>query len=668
MPAVPYAYANSAQSQPRTDERISVLVSFDEHPANSGQSLVRSYGGEVIRDFNNFPVLEVELPEAAIVSLQANPSVVQVENNYEVHALDYVPEDEIGNSWGIGHIGADETMADGNRGENVKVAVIDSGVDYEHPDLAPNLDSDNLGYDAVEDNDDPMDIYGHGTHVAGSLGAVADDFGVVGVAPDVDMYALRVLDDEGVGSNGAIIAALDWVADYNDAHDTPIQITNNSYGSGGSTNALEDAFSQLADDTLHIAASGNSGNRGGNNDSVIYPAKYDSVVAVGAVDENNDRPSWSSTGPDVEFVAPGVSVLSTWNGPESYADPQPILFSDSDGNVRYYKEGSGTSMASPHVAGVGALMWGVNADLSTDEIRDLMHQSAVDTGLRDNAQGSGLLRADKAVSAAADTAPAATGSVTGTVTDGDTGVESATITVGEDTTVTDSEGAFELNNIEVNEYELSVEADGYYDYNKVIEIFEDEVTETTIELEAVPTHNLAGSVSDEAGQVLSGVNLNLNGHEATTNTDGVFEFEAVEEGDYHLTATKEGYEALEKEVELNNDMNLELTLEESAKQQVDVDDISYSTRGGRSGDRHLEVSILATDQDDGGLSGASVSFTLMNTDNGEQLSYTEETDSDGGLTVSKNHAADGCYEVKIESVEVEGYQWDGQTPQNSYCK
>ena len=239
-----------------------------------------------------------------------------------------------------------------------------------------------------------MDVYGHGTHVAGTACATDNGIGVVGVAPDCDLYALRVLNDDGVGSWSRTIAAMEWAV----AHG--IQVVNLSLGNSKNPGtAVKRAFDNAAAaGVVIVAAAGNSGNMAGKGDNIIYPAKYASVIAVGATDSSNKRASFSSTGSALEIVAPGVSVLSTWNDSTSYLNPQPICL---NGDC-WYKFGSGTSMASPHVAGVAALIIASGLVSNTnglngiyDEVRAKLNSTATDLGTagKDTQYGYGLVNA-----------------------------------------------------------------------------------------------------------------------------------------------------------------------------------------------------------------------------------------------------------------------------------
>ena len=378
-----------------------VIVRFKDKPGQAELHAFKGLGGDVNSVFTIIPAISGRLPAKAIEALKNNPQVEVVELDYAVQALEYSSENELGNSWGADHINADAALASGYSGEGVKVAVLDSGVNFNHFDLRDNFDlsANELGYDFVSDDFFPEDVYGHGTHVAGILAAASNGFGVVGVAPNAQIVALRVLDDNGEGTSSRIIEALQWIQNYNAAHpDSPIRITNNSYGTGSNSSQLEAAFDVLASSgVLHIGAAGNEGSAAGNGNNVGYPARYDSVVAVAAVDRNNLRASFSSTGSDVEISAPGVAVLSTWKDGVNLLGPQPFSFEGYTGE--YFIEANGTSMAAPHVAGVAALLMAADPSCTAEAVRNKMNETALDLGEigKDKLYGYGLVDASSAL-------------------------------------------------------------------------------------------------------------------------------------------------------------------------------------------------------------------------------------------------------------------------------
>jgi len=355
-------------------EKVDVLIRFDRQPGPSEEGLVHGAGGCIKYTYHLVPAIAASVPEAAIQGLSRNPRVTIIEPDIAVYATD----GELDDTWGVKHIGAGTVHDAGNKGAAVKIAIIDSGIDYTHPDLSANYVG---GYDFVNDDLDPMDDYGHGTHVAGTVAAADNGFGVVGAAPEAEIYALKVLDSNGSGYYRDVIAALQW------AVDNGIQITNNSYGSSlAPESTVEAAFdAAYAAGVLHVAAAGNSGNPPGKGDNVEYPARWESVIAVAATDQSDSRAKFSCTGSAVELSAPGVQVNSTLLGGG-------------------YGEGSGTSMASPHVAGTAALVIAAGITANNDELRQRLVDTAYDLGVPglDAKYGYGLV---DAVAAAAGVSP-----------------------------------------------------------------------------------------------------------------------------------------------------------------------------------------------------------------------------------------------------------------------
>ncbi len=272
-------------------------------------------------------------------------------------------------NWSIQHIAADVAHNQGITGAGVKIAVIDTGIDYNHPELKENYRG---GYDFVNDDDDPMDDSppSHGTLVAGIIAAKLNNQGIVGVAPDASLYALKVMDSDGSSSISNIIAALEWAVEHD------IDIASISMGGPDSVALREACDSAYQAGVLIVAAAGNTG-RG----KVDYPAAYGSVVAVGATDRRDRPESYTAKGNEVELSAPGAKIHST----KRYGQ---------------YGAASGTSQAAPHVSGVAALILsaGVN-DLNNDGLsnnRDIRLQLLMatrdlgDPG-RDDLYGYGII-------------------------------------------------------------------------------------------------------------------------------------------------------------------------------------------------------------------------------------------------------------------------------------
>ena len=360
---VPYSLA--------APNKVDVLIGFNGKPDDS---VVRAFGGDVKYDFAPFiNVIAASVPENAIQGLSHNPNITYVEPDAEAHIMGHATSSNIEyqNSWGVNHIEAD-VVHPYNTGTGIRVCVVDTGINRTHPDLNDNYVT---GIDYVNDDDDPTDDNGHGTHVSGTIAAELNGAGVVGVAPDADLIVAKVLNSAGSGSYSDVIAGINWCASNG------AKVISMSLGGSSGSDALKNAVDTAYENNiLVVAAAGNSGNKPGKGDNVSYPARYDSVIAVAATDSNNKRASWSSTGSKVEISAPGVSVKSTWLGTG-------------------YGTISGTSMATPHVSGVAALIWKDDGSLTSAQVRNILDSTALDLGTtgRDNLYGYGLVRANVAV-------------------------------------------------------------------------------------------------------------------------------------------------------------------------------------------------------------------------------------------------------------------------------
>ena len=359
-------------------DRVDVLIGFDRAPGDSEHDLVRGHGGEVSHSYDIVPAVAASIPQRAVDNLQRSPRVTYIEPDGQVFAHDLadvldhetVSETVYANTWGVAHIGGADAHAQGATGSGVRVAVLDTGIVTEHPDLDYDEACSTSAYDSVEDGN------GHGTHVAGTVAALGNE--VIGVAPEVTLCVHKVLSDDGSGSYSDIVAAMDDIRHYNEKNaDDPIRVANHSYG-GGHAQTMQDAITALdGDGVLNVAAAGNSGHPSGRGDNCSYPALYDAAMAVAATDQDDERARWSSTCDELEISAPGVGINST------YLD---------DG----YASLSGTSMASPHVAGTAALLFAAGLD-DHEEVRGLLAETATALGSQ-RQYGAGLVQAATAVS------------------------------------------------------------------------------------------------------------------------------------------------------------------------------------------------------------------------------------------------------------------------------
>jgi serine protease len=269
-----------------------------------------------IREFTGIRGFAANLTSDEIASLKATGQVVLIEPDFERHALtDTVTAGQQTIPYGVTDIDAPavwpvtrgKSLANGPA---IHIATIDTGIDYNYSELSGAFKS---GFNYISRTTDPLDDNGHGTHVAGTIVAANDGAGVVGIASDVDIYSLKVLDTCGSGRTSDIIQAVDWVVQKKKDIGGN-WIINLSLGSD-TPSVSEQAEFQTASDAgiLVFAAAGNGFD--GTTLGLSYPAGYPTVVSVGAVDSTNTIADFSQRGPDLKLVAPGIDVLSTWVSP-----------------------------------------------------------------------------------------------------------------------------------------------------------------------------------------------------------------------------------------------------------------------------------------------------------------------------------------------------------------
>lgn len=353
-----------ALAQPAADGTTPVIIRFKQKPGQAEKNAVEGEGGKVDKTFTLVNAVTARVNAAAKDKLKKHSLVDVVEEDIRIQAHDA----ELDNTWGVKQIGAGTVHDAGNKGAGVNVCILDTGIDTTHPDLYLNYKG---GWDYVNNDADPSDDNSHGTHVAGTIAALMNAANVRGAAPQANLYIYKILDAGGGGYASAIISALQECVRIGG------KVSNSSFGSsadlGSTVKAAYD--NAAASGVVNVASAGNSG---AGTDTVGYPGHYSSVIAVAATDSSNAWASFSSTGPDVAVAAPGVSILSTYLGGQ-YA----------------YK--SGTSMASPHVAGVAALLVSCGVNGLTN-VKQRLQSTALDLGTagRDDYYGAGLVQADKA--------------------------------------------------------------------------------------------------------------------------------------------------------------------------------------------------------------------------------------------------------------------------------
>jgi subtilisin family serine protease len=271
-------------------------------------------GERHVRTFESLDGFAADLTDDEAAAMRKSPGVRYVSRTIAIHATDAVTPSRIAPRPKGNPLAVKQTVPPNidmihardvwplTRGGNVNVAIFDTGVDFKHADLMANIAG---GYNTFDQSNNFNDDNHHGTHVSGIIGAADNNIGVVGVAPGTHIYAVKVLDAFGDGTNENLVAAIDWVIAQKHAKGGN-WIVSMSLGADSATDPEIEAFQRLTDEgVLSIAAAGNGAMQ------LSYPAALPDIVSVGAVDENNVLADFSNTGPTLNVVAPGVSILST---------------------------------------------------------------------------------------------------------------------------------------------------------------------------------------------------------------------------------------------------------------------------------------------------------------------------------------------------------------------
>ncbi|MDD2432513.1 MAG: S8 family peptidase [Clostridia bacterium] len=355
-----------------SEKKIRKIITLraPEDEAFLRQSLERS-GGRLLKKLPLVGGYVCEFSSETDVSLAVRDEEkrLQVEDDLEFklcwYPFPFFHPPRIG--WGLQRIGAPQVW-EKLKERRVRVGIIDTGIDYYHPDLQGNIKS---GISTLEGQHQFMDDYGHGTHIAGIIGSSGRNVGMTGINPYVDFYVVKAFNEKGKGNLSDIIEGLDWLARRQ------VEIINMSF-STTETNSLFQQVIQYLDrqGIVLVAAAGNDG----RNNSVNYPARFPQVFAVSAIDKYDSLASFSSRGPEVNFCAPGVEIPSAWLGGR-------------------YEVKSGTSFAAPHLTGTIATLFNYYGFLPPGRVREIMFKGAVRLPkLEKEQQGAGLVELPRIIS------------------------------------------------------------------------------------------------------------------------------------------------------------------------------------------------------------------------------------------------------------------------------
>jgi len=474
------AFADDGQEESFASDRL--IIQFDS--GTSWSEIIKVHqqvGGKVVKTIPQINSQIVTVPKGQksfkMWVYRLHSKVRCVEPDYVAQVLD-VPNDPYFNDsyqWGMFQTQAPQAWDITHGSSGIRIAILDTGVDSSHPDLgAKVVAKENF---TSSDTAEPVNN-SHGTHVAGIAAAISNNgIGVAGLGYDCSLMNVKVAGDDGYGYYSWIAQGIIW------ATDNGADVINLSLGGTSPSSTLEQAVNYAWDHgVVVVAAAGNDGST-----SPLYPAYYDKCLAVAATNDNDQLTSWSSHGNWVDVAAPG-SAYST----------------KPDGQ---YGNMAGTSMASPHVAGLAGLVFSVAADTNgngrlNDEVRATIEATCDDVGI-DVAYGR-----INAYHAVGGSSPAPTGQISGTVTAADNGkaIYRATVTAGTTSVTTNSKGNYTISNLPEGSYTVTASANDYQDASQTVTVAAGKTSTANFSLDPIPKQapvlNPIGNKTVDEGNLL----------------------------------------------------------------------------------------------------------------------------------------------------------------------
>lgn len=381
-----YNSIGSAAPPPTTPEADfapgELLIKFESGvSAQSATQTLNRYGATKIRTLYESPIELWQVPEgkelALATQLSTLPNVAQAEPNYIVHAFDTIPYDPFYyKQWAHLIMNSAQGWDVTTGTADVVIAILDSGIDETHPDLAGKLVA---GYDFVDNDSNPHDLNGHGTHVAGIAAAITDNgTGVAGTSWGARIMPIRVLNAQGSGTGADIIDGINWAVSQG------ADVINLSLGGTGSSPFTQNTINNAHNQGVFItAAMGNCREKKEpycpEANPTNYPAAYDNVMAVAATGPNDTWASYSQYGPHCDIAAPGGDIQTSWS--EGIYSTMPTYNAYLITHYGYYKNYdylNGTSQATPHVAGLAALVLSADPTLTPDQVQAIIEANAAD--------------------------------------------------------------------------------------------------------------------------------------------------------------------------------------------------------------------------------------------------------------------------------------------------
>jgi thermitase len=590
----------------------------------------RQLGGQVKETIQGIDVQVVTVPKgqemAKVKAYSANAKVAYAEPDFVAEVMDTPDDPGFGNQWGMVKVQAPQAWDVTTGSSSINIAILDTGVDQDHPDLANKIISNtNFSNSPTAD-----DVYGHGTHVAGIAAASTNNgIGVAGLGYTATIMNVKVLGDTGSGAYSWIASGIIWAANNG------AEIINLSLGGSSKSSTLADAVNYAwSKGVVVVAAVGNSGNT-----VPSYPAYYGNCIAVAATDANDAKASWSNYGDWVDVAAPGVSIYST-------------LINNGYG----YK--SGTSMASPHVAGLAALVFATVSDTNgdgklNDEVRSRIEATCDDIGV--TGIGHGRINAARAVGSV----PVLPGKISGQVTDAKdrSAISGAQVSDGIATTLTDATGSYTIDNVAPGSYQVVASKEGYQTSSLTVNVFSGTTAVVNFSLsQIIALGCITGSVTDaKDGSPIVGAAVTDGTRMATTDASGKYTIGDVPPGSYQVTASKEGYESVTSTVTVVSGattvMDFSLNQKPPATNAMWVNSIRFIKNGNNL---FIQVSVMTAS---GVLPGAKVGLRLV-CSNGQAWSFSGATDATGTVKFKVSKPPVGSYLATVTSLTCSGFVWD----------
>ncbi|MBN1922245.1 MAG: S8 family serine peptidase [Anaerolineae bacterium] len=359
-----------------------VLVRFKEGVmTRAAADVLAEHGASYLTHLYASPVQLVQVPEgkelALVEQLSRDPRVEYAEPDYIYRALGAPNDPYYSNQWAHTRMNSAAAWDISTGSNTVTIAVIDTGIDETHPDLAAKIVA---GYDFVDDDANPHDLNGHGTHVAGIAAAITNNgVGVAGMSWGARIMPVRVLDASGSGYNSDITSGINW------AYTHGAKVLNLSLGGSSPSTTMQNAVTAATNaGSLVIAAMGNCRTAGGGcpvANPTAYPAAYNNVMAVAATGPDDTYAYYSQYGSHCDIAAPG-GAMTYLHDPDGIYSTLPTYDVEmtGEGFSKNYDYLQGTSMATPYVSGLAALIWSVSPGLTPAQVQQVMQDTAVDLG------------------------------------------------------------------------------------------------------------------------------------------------------------------------------------------------------------------------------------------------------------------------------------------------